>query len=163
LFCQRARAVADVERLLDHRMDVDAVPVRQRRAAYRTVPQVLQRLPRIGTRRLRIRRIGCAWSQGVEVQATDALQPVGDRVLLDCRAAQRHLDERNDGHQCSPLDTRSADARSTACLALAILEVTTAARSTSDRKIWMRAMSRLAPGMSTCSNRLTRWVMRRTP
>ena len=55
-----------------------------------------------------------------------------------------------------------AEARSMARLPLAIFEVTTAARSTSERKIWMRAMFCLALGMSTFSNRLTRWVMRRT-
>src|SRR5262249_26985740 len=83
---------------------------------------------------------------------------VEHRALLGRRPEERHLHERSDRHQAPPLALAAARAR----FALAIFEVTTAARSTSERKIWMRAMSRLAFGISTFSNRFTRCETRRT-
>src|SRR5882672_8171276 len=131
-------------------------------AAYRTVVQVLQRLAGVRTTGREVNGRSIAPVQVIEVQATETLQPIEDRVFVSRRAIQRHLDQWNDGHQRLSSAPCLAAASSWARLDLAIFEVTTAARSTSERKIWIRAISRLALGMSTFSNRLTRCVTRRT-
>src|SRR5512145_119751 len=131
-------------------------------AAHRTVVQILHRLAGVRTTGREIDGLSIAPVQVIEMQAAEPLQPIEDCVFVRRRAIEGHLDQRHNRHQrLSPVLCLVA-ASSWARLPLAIFEVTTAARSTSDRKIWMRAISRLALGMSTFSNRLTRWVTRRT-
>src|SRR5215470_6881043 len=129
---------------------------------HRAVIQILQRLTGVRTTGREVDSLGVAVVQVIKVQATEPLQPIEDRLFVSRRAIQRHLDQRNDRHQRLSSALCLAAASSCARLPLAIFEVTTAARSTSERKIWMRAISRLALGMSTFSNRLTRCVTRRT-
>src|SRR6185436_19576890 len=120
------------------------------------VAQVLQRRARFGARRGRIAARGAA-AQVLEMHAAEPLQIVEHGLLVARGAVQRGLGERDDRHQ--PASVSSAAA---ARLPFAIFDVTTAERSMSERNIRIREMSRLAVGISTLSNKFTRWVTRRT-
>src|SRR5262249_35460104 len=144
--------IPDLEHFLDQRVDVDRLLVPRRAPANGAVVKVLPGLVGIGERGPGLDAGGGFRAQVGKMHAVEALQAVEHRLLLGRGPIKRHFRQRHDRHQ------RTSRAR----LPLAIFEVTTAARPMSDRKIWMRAMFCLALGMSTFSNRFTRWVMWRT-
>src|SRR5262249_23596483 len=107
----------------------------QHTAAHWTVVQVLQCLAGVRATGSEVDSLSIAVVQVIEVHATELLQPIEDRVFVSRRAIERHLEQRNDGHQRLSSAPCLAAASSWARLPLAIFEVTTAARSTSERKI----------------------------